>query len=124
MKRNKITIKSAKAKGRRLQNWTAEKISQITGYEFGKDKPIEPRPMGQSGTDVRLESNVYNLFPFYIECKFQEHWNIPEWIEQAKKNSKNNHWLLICKKSRSEPVIVLDANLFFSIYEELIKSKK
>lgn len=124
MKKNKITIKSAKAKGRRLQNWTAEKISEITNYEFGKDKPIEARPMGQSGTDIRLESYVYNLFPFYVECKFQEHWNIPEWIEQAKKNSQNENWLLICKKSRMKPIAILDAELFFDIYKEIIKIKK
>ena len=63
----KISIASAKDKGRRLQKWVCEKISEITGFEHGSDgddKPIESRGGGQSGVDVRLEPEVKKLFPF------------------------------------------------------------
>ena len=107
---------SIKAKGRFLQKWVCEKIAELTGFEWGKDKPIESRPMGQSGYDVRLESRVLDVFPFSVECKFQERWSVPKWIEQAKANeAEGTHWLLVCKQSRKPPVVILEADAFFEI---------
>jgi len=122
-KKKRITPQSAKAKGRHLQQWICKKVSELTGYEWGssgEDKPIESRPMGQSGTDIRMESQVRKLFPFSVECKFQETWNIPGWIEQAKKNqTKETDWLLVCKRSQKPPVVIMDAMKFFTILEHL-----
>lgn len=119
----KIKPGSAKGKGRQLQQWVCQKISELTGLEWGgsgDDKPIESRPMGQSGTDVRMESQVRSLFPFSVECKWQETWNVPAWIEQAKKNQvKGTDWLLVCKRSRKPPVIILDAEIFFELIAAL-----
>lgn len=110
---------SAKAKGRSLQKWACEKISELTGYKCGKDKPIESRPSSQSGTDVRLEDQVLKIFPFSVECKFQERWRIPQWIEQAKANKiEGTNWLLICKQSRKPPIVVLEAEAFFDILKK------
>lgn len=115
----KIKPQSAKDKGRRLQKWACEKISQLTEYEWGSsgdDKPIESRPMGQSGTDVRMESQVLKKFPFSVECKSQERLSVPEWIKQAKENKiKGTDWLLLCKKNYTEPFVILDAEAFFNI---------
>ena len=122
VKKKRIRPQSAKAKGRQLQQWACQKISELTGFEWGSpgnDKPIESRPMGQSGTDVRMESQVRALFPYSVECKFQETWSIPAWIEQAKENQvEETDWLLICKRSRKPPVVVMDAEKFFEILEE------
>lgn len=107
---------SIKAKGRFLQKWVCEKIAELTGFEWGKDKPIESRPMGQSGYDVRLESRVLDVFPFSVECKFRERWSVPKWIAQAKANeAEGTHWLLVCKQSRKPPVVILEADAFFEI---------
>ncbi len=125
MGKKRITTQSAKAKGRSLQQWVCKKISEITGYEWGQDKPIESRGMGQSGVDVRLEEEVLKVFPFSIECKWQEKWSIPNWIKQAKSNQKpDTNWLLICKKSRQPPVVVIDAEVFFSLMAEVCHDKK
>lgn len=110
---------SAKAKGRSLQRWVCKKIAELTGFEWGKDRPIESRPMGQSGADVRLESRVLDVFPFSVECKFQERWSVPKWIEQAKANeAEGTRWLLVCKQSRKQPVVILDAEAFFEIVKK------
>jgi len=118
-KKKRITPQSAKAKGRKLQQYACEKISELTGYEWGSsgdDKPIESRPMGQSGTDVRMESQVRKLFPYSVECKFQESWSVPAWIEQAKTNkTEGTNWLLIMKRSQKPPVVVMDADSFFTL---------
>lgn len=115
-KKPRIKVSSAKAKGRNLQKWVCEKISQLTGYPTGKDQPIESRPMGQSGTDVRMERCVKKLFPYSVECKAQESWSIPKWIKQAQQNKeKGTDWLLVCKRSRENPIIIMDAEVFFEL---------
>ena len=115
--KKRITPQSAKAKARRLQSWVAKQIAKVTGFPCGKDKPVEPRPMGQSGPDVRLEGQVLKVFPFTVECKWQETWAIPAWIRQVKKNQmEGTDWLLFCKKNRERAVVVMDAERFFDLF--------
>ena len=122
-KKKPISVSARKAKGRKLQQWACQKISNLTGYEWGSsgdDKPIESRPMGQKGVDVRMESQVQKVFPFSIECKWQESWSIPAWINQAKENQKDGtDWLLICRRSRDKEIVVMDAEAFFSILQRI-----
>ena len=70
--------------------------------------------------DVRMESQVKEKFPYAVECKAQESWAVHSWIDQAKSNqTKNTDWLIIAKRSRQKPVVIIDAEQFF----ELLKSK-
>ncbi len=118
-KKKRISVQSAKAKGRRLQQWVCERISNLTGEEWGSsgdDKPIESRPMGQSGCDVRMESHVRKMFPFSVECKFQESWSVHSWIKQAQENQvEGTDWLLVAKRSRCRPIVIMDARAFFDM---------
>ena len=119
--RRKITRASAKDKCRRLQQWVAKKISEITGIPCGKDECIESREMGQSGVDVKLYGNAKEMFPFSIECKYQEAWRIPEWIQDAKDNqAKGTDWLLFIRKNRYKEIVVMDAEAFFDLYEQYL----
>lgn len=116
-KRQGISVSARKAKGRKLQQWVMREISRVTGLKCGKDTLISSREMGQSGTDVRLIGEALDLFPFAVECKNQESWSIPKWIEQAMTNTKvRQEWLLVVKRNQMEPVIVMDAKRFFDLY--------
>jgi len=111
-----MTPQSAKSKGRTLQQWACAKISELINLPWGHDCPIESRGMGQNGVDVRLDDKAIKLFPFSVECKNCERWNVPEWIEQAKTNQKHNtDWLLIAKKNHVQPVVIIDAEAFFRL---------
>ena len=124
-KKKPISIASRKAKGRGLQKWVAQRISDITGIPCGKDEDIESRPMGQSGVDVILRSKAKILCPWSIECKNCESWSIPAWIQQAKDNwKKGTDWLLFIKKSRHEEIVIMDAEAFFKIYKSYLDLKK
>ena len=113
---------SAKAKGRKLQQWVAGKISKITNRPYGKDKEIRSREMGQSGVDVPLFGKAQEMFPFSVECKNQQTWSIPAWIKDAKYNQEDGtDWLLVVKKNRHEEIVVMDARAFFDFYEQLIQ---
>jgi len=118
-----IKIRSRKNKGKRLQNTTAERISKMLEIPWGADKDIESRTMGLSGVDIILRGEALKLFPFSIENKNCEKWNdILKWIEQAKYNQKKGtDWMLICKKNRMEPVVIMDMEQFFKLYERILK---
>lgn len=122
MKRNppkkRISVASAKAKGRDLQKWVCQKISELTDEKWGKDCPIESRPMGQTGVDVRMEFHVWEQFPYSVECKWQESWSVPAWIKQAQDNQREGtDWLLFLRRNRMNPysVVVMDADVFFEL---------
>lgn len=121
-KKKRIRVSSAKAKGRDLQKWCCEQISKLTCIPWGKDCDVESRPMGQSGTDVRLSKRVLKLFPFSVECKRQENWSVPSWIEQARQNQLHHtDWLLVMRRSHKPPVIVMDGEAFFRLLEKVKK---
>lgn len=116
-----MKTRSAKNKGARLQKWVATKISEITGIVCGKDKDIESRPMSQAGVDVILRGKALKLFPFSVECANSERWNVQGKIKQAKTNvMKDTNWLCVFKMNRENPVVVLDAEVFFEIYRKVI----
>jgi hypothetical protein len=116
-KKKTISPQSRKAKGRIFQKEIAEYISDLTGIPWGKDKDIEPREMGQSGPDIKLYGKARKKFPYAVECKNQEKWQIPKWIRQAKENAKRGmDWLLFIRKNRMKPgIVVLPIDVFFKI---------
>ena len=113
---------SAKSKGRMLQQLVANKIGEILNMPVGCNECIASREGGQSGTDVRLIGEAKKNFPYSIECKRQEAWSVHGWIEQAKKNQEEGtDWLLVCKRNRSNPVVIMDMDAFFKLYEKVLK---
>lgn len=116
-----ISVKSRKAKGRRLQQDIAQRISEVTGIPCGKDCEISSREMGQQGTDVRLIGKALEMFPFSVECKNVENLNLWDAIEQAKSNQKKGtEWLLFLKRNNIDPVVVMDCDEFFKIIKYVI----
>lgn len=107
-----MKTKSAKQKGRRLQNWVADQIRAWL-------RPIEPENvcvaiMGESGTDIKLSPLARQMFPFNtIECKNQEKINIWAAIKQAE--GYGNKFLLFFKRNHSKTYVVMDAEVFFDV---------
>ena len=118
-KKKRITNASAKAKGRSLQQWTCQKISELLNLPWGKDEFIASREASQTGTDIRLIGKAKTSFPYSVECKWQETWSLPAWVEQAKSNqAKGTDWLLVIKKNHMHPLIVMDAERFFELLKK------
>ena len=123
-KKRKITHRSAKNKGKKLQNWVAQQISNLLGIPCEKDGDIESRQMGMSGVDVILRGEAAELFKYDIECKNCESWSVPGWIKQAKANQrKGRDWLLFATKNRFDKIVIMDADAFFKLYEKLLQKK-
>lgn len=116
MPKKPIGIASRKAKARRCQQWAAKKISDLLNIPWGKDEFISSREMGQTGPDIRLVGEARELFPWSVEAKWQETWNVPAAIRQAKENQMNStDWLLVLKKNHHDYITVLDAEVFFDL---------
>ena len=116
-----IKVSSRKGKGRNLQYWVCERIAKMFGIEFIQSDDnclIHSREMGQHGTDIIVRGEIYNKFPFDIECKCCETLSIADWVRQARTNKKENRdWLVVFKKQTigSEPLVLMDWDAFEKI---------
>ena len=120
-KKRKISVSSAKAKGRLLQNFVAQKVSEVTGIKWGKDELIQGREMGQSGVDVKLYGVAKEKFPYSVECKNQQAWSVPSWIKQAKANQQpGQDWLLIMTRNHFPTVVCMEVDAFFDLYDQYL----
>ena len=108
---------SAKAKGRNLQKWTRDLI--LESFPDLEPDDVRSTSMGCGGEDIQMSPAARKKFNFSIECKSQERLNVWDAYEQACANSGNHEPLLVMKKNRKKPLIVMDAEAFV----ELIKNK-
>ena len=114
---------SCKAKGRKLQQYVAEQISNILSIPWGKDELIRSRGMGQSGVDVVLVGEAKEKFPWSVECKNTQKLNLWDAIGQARDNQLDGtDWLLCVKKNHESPVVVMDSMIFFKLWSRYLRA--
>ena len=106
---------SAKAKGRRLQQWVRDKLIEMLEVH---PEDIESRSMGAGGEDLIMARAARLKFPHSIECKNVEKLNIWDAYEQAIANSGDYEPLVVIKKNGKKPLAVVDAEYFISLFGE------
>lgn len=104
--------RSAKAKGRNLQNWVAEQLRLL--FNLPKTD-VKPAIMGEKGEDIKLSEKARTLFPFSIECKNLASIAIYKHYQQAEENAGDHEPLLVIKQNHSDPLVVMDAYEFFNM---------
>ena len=102
--------KSAKAKGRKLQQWVRDKL---IGKGL-KEADVKSTSMGAGGEDVTLSTHAREAFPYSIECKNQERVSIWKAYEQCESNSNGNEPLLIVKRNHHKALAIVDAEHFIN----------
>ena len=106
---------SAKAKGRRLQQWFRDiLIEQLQIHP----EDIESRSMGAGGEDLIMARAAREKFPLSIECKNQEKVNVWKAYEQCDSNSKDYEPVVVIKKNNFKPLVVVDAEYFVGLFED------
>jgi len=116
------SVRSRKAKGRRLQNWVRDALLGAFP-SLKKDEDIWCAIMGESGVDVKLSKDAQKLFPFSIECKNKETW---KGLNDAYDQSVSNADLepaIVLKMNGRKPLIVLDCVSFLNIIKEKTKGE-
>ena len=105
---------SAKAKGRRLQQWVRDKlIEQLNVHP----EDIESRSMGAGGEDLIMARDARQKFPFSVECKNQEKLNVWDAYDQACANSGDYEPIVFIKKNGKKPLVVIDAEYYIQIFK-------
>ena len=107
-----MKTQSAKAKGRRLQQWCRDQILET--FNELKESDVRSASMGAGGIDVQLSTRAKELFPFSIECKNTERVRIWDSFDQAEANCEDGtEPLLIIKRNGSAALAVVDAEWLF-----------
>lgn len=106
---------SAKAKGRKLQQWVRDKLIDVLDIH---PEDIESTSMGAGGEDVTMARVAREKFPYSIECKNQERVNVWSAYDQASGNSNNYEPLVVIKKNRTKALVLLDAEYFINLHKE------
>ena len=120
---SRIKVSSAKAKGRRLQQWVRNYLhSNLKGIE--KDD-VTSTPSGVNGPDIGLSPLARKLFPWTVECKSRSSFSVYEALEQAERNLiKNTKPIAILKGDRKQPLALLYAEDLLEILTCSMTKKK
>ena len=111
-----MKTRSAKSKGRRLQNQVKELL--LEAFTELEPDDIRTAIMGETGEDIKLSPAARGEIPFSFECKNQEKINIWESLNQAEENSGDYPPVLIFKRNRSKTYAVLEIDDFIDIINE------
>ena len=108
-----MKTRSAKAKGRRLQN----KIRDLLLEEFKELEPDDIRTaiMGETGEDIKLSPAARRKITYSFECKNQEKLSIWSSLEQAAENSGDYPPVLIFKRNRSKTYVTIELEEFIKL---------
>lgn len=113
-----MKTQSAKGKGRRLQQWVREMLIEILDVH---PEDLESRSMGAGGEDLIMARAARKKFPRSIECKNVERLNVWDAYEQACANAGDYEPIVVIKKNRKNPLVVVDAQYFIKLFENKTK---
>lgn len=100
-----MSAKSAKAKGRRLQNLVRDKLRDK--YTDLDRDDIQSATMGLRGEDIVLSPAARKVIPYSFECKNVERLQFWSAIEQAESNSNGRTPVIVVKKNGKKPYVAI-----------------
>ena len=113
-----MKTQSAKAKGRRFQQWVRDQLIEKLDVH---PEDVESRSMGAGGEDLIMARAARLKFPYSIECKNQESLNVWKSYEQAESNSGNYEPVVFIKRNNQKPLVVVDAEYFIKLHARVAK---
>ena len=115
-----IKTSSAKAKGRRLQQWVRDCI--LATFPKLHSDDVRSTSLGASGENILLSKAARDVFPYSVECKSLAKVSVYKHLDQAVKNCPvGAEPLLVMKADRKSPIVIIDAEYFFSVIRRLKK---
>jgi hypothetical protein len=113
----RMLTRSAKAKGRRLQNHVRDEIQRIFGLT---PLDVQGTTMGLSGMDIQLSERARGVLPFSIECKNVARIAALRFFEQAEAHAKRTGLLpaVVMKENHGRPKVIIDLSTFLYLVRE------
>lgn len=117
-----MKVSSAKAKGRRHQQYVAKRLVEI-GIDLEPDD-VRSASMGAPGEDILFSPAARRQFPFSIECKNVEKLSIWAAIDQARLNCSSEYTpVVVFTRNHENPQVALPYETFLEIYQEYLRGK-
>lgn len=115
-----MLTRSAKAKGKKLQNWVRDKILHYSPSLEPDD--VKSTTMGESGEDIQLSPAARRQYPISIECKSRASYAFYKDYDQAVNNTpKGCEPILVAKANHRHPVVIVDADWFIRNFPKRIR---
>ena len=111
-----MKTQSAKAKGRKLQQWVRDEIlKRFPQLELDDAKSTS---MGASGEDLQLSPAARKLVPLSIECKSIAKFAGYKYLDQAISNSGKHQPVAVVKANHKKPIVLIDAEYFLDLLKD------
>jgi len=110
-----ISVKAAKAKGRRLQQDVRDKIQLLLKPYGVVEDDVKSTTMGEGGEDVQLSPLARRLLPISVECKSRKAFAVYKDYEQSDKASGTNEPVLIIRGDRKPALALVDLDYYFML---------
>ena len=121
MNRNSMTTKSAKAKGRRLQNRLVGDLRKT--FPDYPPENFRPALMGEKGADIKYSSGMHLKVPFAFEVKNCEQLNIWKALDQAINHTSvfTPHPAVVFSRNKMESYVAIPLDIFLRMVKEWTK---
>lgn len=104
---------SAKAKGRKLQQYVRDAI--LATFPSLEPDDVRSCAMGSGGEDLQLSPAAARLFPYSVECKARAGIAlIYDALAQANQGNGREP-IAVVKADRKRPLVVMDLDLFLRL---------
>jgi hypothetical protein len=115
---------SAKAKGRKFQQWVRDTI--LKWFDDLTERDVQSTSMGAGGEDVKLSQAAFNYLPFAIECKSRAAYAVYKDYEQAAAHAQKTAGepILFIKANGKAPLAIVDADYFIELVWRLNQFRK
>jgi len=108
-----VKAASAKAKGKRLENWIARELRSSGADDTAKVMP-------GSGAFTHFKGDIYTKLAWHFEAKNQETTKVWEWWEQANSQAGiQKKPVVIFSRNHGRPKALIDAKDFISLLAEI-----
>ena len=105
---------SAKAKGRKLQQWVRDLL--LSHAEHLEEGDIRSTSMGAGGEDIQFSPLARKFWPLSIECEANARIAACRFMEQAESNCPEGaEPIVVLKENRGKPLVLVDAEYFFQL---------
>jgi len=113
-----ISVRSRKAKGRKLQQWVRDELLKV--FPSLNNNDVQSAIMGESGQDIKLSNVAKESIKYSIECKNKQTFKgIYDIMEQAQSNAEAKQIpLAIIKMNKLQPLAIVDASHFIKLIGE------
>ena len=110
---------SAKSKGRRLQQLVAGKVLET--FEDLTTHDVKSTTMGETGIDIQLSAAARKKFPYALEIRNREKFNIWQAMDDARRHAEKEGLtpLVVFARNRTRPCAVLDLEDFFALLKKI-----